>query len=147
MGVFSHIAFFDDLRYYYAKKNGVPRCSEQETCMKKRLLVIDDEEMNLNALKLILEDMGYEVTTFNDPFKGEKEAISAEYDLIVTDLRMPGKNGAEVAEGILGAKPKARVLILTAYPTDPLAKRALDAGALSLLKKPFEIAKILDFLE
>lgn len=115
--------------------------------MKKRLLVIDDEEMNLNALKLILEDMGYEVTTFSDPFKGEKEAIAVDYDLIVTDLRMPGKNGAEVAEGILSAKPEARVLVLTAYPTDPLARRALDAGVLSLLKKPFEIAKILDFLE
>jgi len=115
--------------------------------MKKRLLIIDDEEMNLNALKLILEDMGYDVTTYSDPLKGEMEAIAADYDLIVTDLRMPAKNGAEVAEGILGVKPKARVLVLTGYPTDPLAKKALDVGALSLLKKPFEIAKILDFLE
>ena len=115
--------------------------------MQKSILVIDDEEMNLNALKLILEDMGYNVNTQSDPFIGEEDAIKNEYDLIVTDLRMPKKNGAEVTENILKEKPNARVLILTAYPTDPLAKKALDAGALSLLKKPFEIAKILDFLK
>ena len=115
--------------------------------MKKRVLVIDDEEMNLNVLKLILEDMGYDVCTFSDPFKGEEEALRSDYDLVITDLRMPGKNGAEVTENILNAKPHAKVLILTAYSTDRLAQRALDAGALSLLKKPFEIAKILDFLQ
>jgi CheY-like chemotaxis protein len=119
----------------------------QEAYMKKKVLVIDDEEMNLNVLKLILEDMGYGVKTQSDPLIGEEDAIKNEYDLIITDLRMPGKNGAEVTENILKAKPGTRILILTAYPTDPLAKRALDAGALSLLKKPFEIAKIIDFLK
>ena len=115
--------------------------------MKKKILVIDDEEMNLNVLKLILEDMGYSVNTQQDPFVGEEDAIKNEYDLIVTDLRMPKKNGAEVTENILKEKPDARILILTAYPTDPLVRKALDAGALSLLRKPFEISKILDFLE
>ena len=115
--------------------------------MKKKILVIDDEEMNLNVLKLILEDMGYDVTAFSDPTKGEEAAIQHDFDVVVTDLRMPQRNGAEVTESILSVKPDAKVLILTGYPTDPLAKRALDAGAISLLKKPFEIAKIMDFLK
>ncbi len=115
--------------------------------MKKRILVIDDEEMILNAIKLILEDMGYDVNTHNDPLQGEEEAKNNDYDLILCDLRMPKKNGAEVTEEIIKVKPEARILILTAYPTDPLAKKAMEAGAASLLKKPFEIAKILDFLK
>jgi len=114
--------------------------------MGKRILVIDDEEMILNALKLILEDMGYEVFTFQDPVQGEKEGKTKDFDLIILDLRMPNRNGADVATAILKEKPESRVLILTAYPSDPLAKKALDAGALALLKKPFEISKILDFL-
>ncbi len=114
--------------------------------MGKRILIIDDEEMILNALKLILEDMGHDVFCFQDPVQGEQEGIKKDYDLIVLDLRMPDKNGAEIAEGILKEKPDARILVLTAYPGDPLAKKALDAGALSLLKKPFEISKIIDFL-
>jgi DNA-binding response OmpR family regulator len=115
--------------------------------MSKRVLVIDDEEMVLNTIKLILGDMGYNVTTHQDPLKGMYEAIHNSFDLIITDLRMPKKNGAEITEEIMKVKPDARILILTAHPTDPFAKKALEAGALSLVKKPFEIGKILDFLK
>jgi DNA-binding NtrC family response regulator len=115
--------------------------------MKKKILIIDDEQMNLNVLKLILEDMGYEITTCSNPFQGEEAALQSDFDLIVVDLRMPGRNGAEITEAVLVKRPQVKILILTGFPNDPLAKRALDAGALSLLKKPFEIAKILDFIE
>ena len=118
-----------------------------ERKMKKKILVIDDEEMILDTIKLILDDMGFEVSTYQNPDRGIEEAVNNSYDLIISDLRMPEKSGVEITEAILRSKPTARVLILTAYPTDPLAKKALDAGALSLLKKPFEIAKILDFLK
>ena len=114
--------------------------------MGKRILVIDDEVMVLDAIKLILEDLGYEMHVFSDPVEGEKAAVEEDYDLHLLDLRMPGKNGAELTAAIKAAKPSARVLIMTAYPTDPLAAKALDAGAFSLLKKPFEIAKIIDIL-
>lgn len=119
----------------------------KEISGKKRILVIDDEEMVLTTIKLIFEDMGYEVTTHQDPFKGKDEAIHNSFDLIISDLRMPKKNCAEITEEIMSVKPDARILIFTAHPTDPLAKKALEAGALSLVKKPFEIGKILDFLK
>jgi len=113
----------------------------------KKILVIDDEEMMVDVMKVILEDLGHQVTGFHKSQEGEKEAIDNEYDLILVDLRMPDRNGAEVTQSILEARPDARILIITAYPTDPLAKEALDAGALALLKKPFEVGKILDFLK
>ena len=113
--------------------------------MAKNILVIDDETMILDAITLILEDMGHEVTVCSDSAEGERAAVAGDFDLILTDLRMPGRNGAEITETILKQKPKARILIITAYPTDQLAGKALDAGAFALLKKPFEIAKILDF--
>jgi len=114
--------------------------------MAKSILVIDDETMILDAIKIIFEDMGYSVQTTSDPFQGTEEAIAKDFDLILTDVRMPARNGAEVAEAVLAHKPKARILVITAYPNDPLAERAIKAGAAGLLKKPFEIAKILDFL-
>ena len=79
--------------------------------------------------------------------KGTDEAIRGAYDLILTDIRMPGRNGAEITEAVRAARPDARILVITAYPNDPLAERALAAGAIGLLRKPFEIAKILDFLK
>jgi len=115
--------------------------------MGKRILVVDDEEMILNAIKLILEDMGHTVDVSSDPVAGERMALAQSYDLILVDLRMPGRNGAEVASTVLAARPESRILVITAYPGDPLAARALDAGAVGLLKKPFEIAKVLEFLK
>ena len=67
-------------------------------------------------------------------------------DLIENTIKAV-KNGNEITENIINAKPKSRILIITAYPTDPLAQKALEAGAISLLKKPFELGKILDFLK
>jgi DNA-binding NtrC family response regulator len=114
--------------------------------VSKTILVIDDETMILDAIKIIFEDMGYSVQTTPDPIQGTEVAIAQDFDLILTDIRMPSRNGAEITEAVLAKRPKARILVITAYPNDPLAERAIKAGAVGLLKKPFEIAKILDFL-
>jgi DNA-binding NtrC family response regulator len=114
--------------------------------MGKKILVVDDEKAILYALEIILEDMGHEVSTCQDSAEGIKLASNETYDLIITDLRMPGKNGAEVVKEVRAVNPEARILVITAFPGDPLASEALAAGAKGLLKKPFEIAKILDFL-
>ncbi len=113
----------------------------------KSILVIDDETTILDAIKIIFEDMGYTVKVFADSQAGMEEAVRNDYDLIVVDIRMPGMNGAEVTEGIRKARAGARILIITGYSTDPLVARALEAGAFGLLKKPFEIGKILDSLK
>jgi CheY-like chemotaxis protein len=119
----------------------------KEEDVGKSILVIDDETLILNAIKAIFEDMGYSVYTESDPIQGTERAIKNEYDLILTDIRMPDRNGAEITETIIARRPQARILVITAYPNDPLVERAMSAGAIGLLKKPFEIAKILDFLK
>ena len=113
----------------------------------KRVVVIDDEQTVLDVVNAVLTEMGYEVQTFSDPHEGEQSALEQEFDLLLVDLRMPGKNGAEIAASVLTEKSDANVLVITGYPGDPLARKALDAGARGLVKKPFEIAKILEYLE
>ena len=115
--------------------------------MGKHLLVIDDETMILDAIKIIFEDLGHSVVTFSDPVAGVEEASRGIYDLILVDIRMPGMNGAEVTRRVRAVKPDARVLIVTAFPYDPLVVKAREAGAFALLKKPFEIAAVLDLLK
>ncbi len=112
-----------------------------------RVLIIDDEEIIVEAISTILADMGHEVTGCSSSIEGTQKALDEKYDLIITDLRMPERDGAKVTELILKEKPDAKILIITAFPLDPLAKAAMDSGALSLLKKPFEISKILHFLK
>lgn len=119
----------------------------KEDHIAKSILVIDDEQMILDAIKIIFEDMGYEVVTTPVPADGIAAAKARPFDLILTDIRMPVSNGAEITEAILAARRDARVLVITAFPNDPLVRRALDAGAIDIVRKPFEIAKILDFLK
>ena len=114
--------------------------------MGKRICAIDDDRIILDALETILEDMGHEVYAYNNSLEGEKAAIYNEFDLILIDLRMPQKNGAEVTRNIIESRPAARILVITGHPSDPLGQKALDYGAVGLIKKPFEMGKILDIL-
>ena len=114
--------------------------------MKKRLLVIDDEIPILEALKTILEAMGFEVFAYSDAEEGERAALAGVFDLILIDMKMPVKNGAEVTKSVMNKNPDSNIMIITAFPGDPLVREALDAGAKAVLKKPFEIGKILTFL-
>jgi len=113
----------------------------------KKVLIIDDESGVIHVIQELLTDMEHEVSSFTDPEEGEAAALENEYDLMIIDIRMPKKNGAEITENILKQKPRAKILINTGYPDDPAVQRALDAGASGLLLKPFEIEKIIDFLK
>ena len=114
--------------------------------MGKIILLIDDEQIMLDAVKTILEEMDHQVECFSSSVEGLKSALNNDFDLILTDIRMPELNGAELTEAVLKEKPDAKILVITAHPQNPLAKRALDAGAKCLVKKPFDIGKILEFL-
>lgn len=114
--------------------------------MAKKILVIDDDRSILEAMETIFTDMGITVRTCSNAVNGTEIAVSEDYDLILVDVRMPDKNGAEVTRSILENKPDAKVFIITGYPSDPVTKQSLEAGAKGMIKKPFEIGKILDFL-
>ena len=63
---------------------------------KKRILVIDDEDDINLALKVVLENDGFEVTTFNDPLEALRNLKANLYDLVLLDIRMPTMDGLSV---------------------------------------------------
>ncbi|MCK4515285.1 MAG: response regulator [Spirochaetaceae bacterium] len=115
--------------------------------MSKSVLVVDDDLMMLDAIQTILGEMGYRVDTCSRSSEGEESALENDYDLILMDIHMPERTGDQVTRAILNRKPNAKILVITAHPNDPLAANALNAGAKGLVKKPFEIGKILEFLK
>ena len=101
-----------------------------------RLLIIEDEEQLLDALKKGLMKRGYAVDTAEDGITGSEMAYQNEYDVIILDLNLPGKDGIEVLEDIRTRSMTTKVLILSAR-----SSVQLDLGANDYLGKPF------DFLE
>jgi len=109
--------------------------------------MIDDDDLIRETMEIIGPDFGIEVITSGDGASGVLAATKNQFDLILCDIRMPGLNGAQTIAQILESNPEAKVLVLTAFPGDPLVQNAIVAGAFGVMKKPFEISKILGLLE
>jgi len=115
--------------------------------MKKRIFLVDDDELILESFDMIFSDLDFEVVTCSDSTRAVDIALTSDFDLILSDIRMPGLNGAQAVKKILAGKSEAKIFVLTAYPGDPIVQTAMEAGAQGLMKKPFEVAKILDLLK
>ena len=106
--------------------------------MAERILVIDDELDMLMLLRMIIEDnTGYAVETTNNPSEGLKMLTEEKYDLVITDLKMPGMDGLEVFEEVREMIPDIPVIIITAYGSPEAADEALKKGVSDFITKPF----------
>jgi DNA-binding response OmpR family regulator len=80
----------------------------------KRILLVDDERDILVTFKKALESRGYEVDAFSDPVKALLDFVPGRYDIIITDVKMPGLNGFELYHRIRKQDEKAKLFFLTA---------------------------------
>jgi DNA-binding response OmpR family regulator len=108
-----------------------------------KILVIEDEKKLAEALKRGLERSGYTVDFLLDGESGQRriELYRKEYDLVVLDLMLPGKNGFEVCAAVRAEGITVPILILTARDTLDDRVLALDSGADDYLTKPFSFAE------
>lgn len=104
---------------------------------KARILVIDDEEIVRLSCKKCLVPEGYEVETASNGVEGLRLAQAGQYDLILTDLKMPDMDGMEFLAAVKGPQPQAKVIMITGYSTVEHAVRAIKLGAHNYLEKPF----------
>lgn len=112
--------------------------------MTERILVIDDEVDMLMLLRMIIEvNTEYEVETTNSPTEGMKLLREKEYDLVITDLKMPGMDGIELFDEFRDQKPEIPFIIVTAYGSPETADEALKKGAADFIAKPFRKDSIL----
>lgn len=104
-----------------------------------RILVVDDEEIVRDMLQDTLSKTGYKVQTARDGLDAISQIENEPFEIIITDLKMPGMNGAELLERILKLNPDICVLIITAYATVESAVNAMKVGAYDYICKPFEL--------
>ena len=111
--------------------------------MKKNVLVVDDEKNARDNLREIIEEiMGLSMTEA-DCVKTALELIrNRSFDLILTDLRMPGESGMSVLEEARRVCPETPVIIMTAFGSADEAGEALKKGAYDFLSKPLRAATV-----
>lgn len=107
-----------------------------------RILVIEDEPRLQRNLAKALRETGYAVDTASDGPDGLFKAESADYDVIVLDVMLPGLDGWELLERLRRQK-QTPVLMLTARDAHSDRVRGLDSGADDYLVKPFDLAELL----
>jgi len=108
-----------------------------------KLLLIEDEPKTLQSIRQGLEENGYEVDIAYDGLIGKQLARSNIYQLIISDIIIPGINGIELCREIRSWGDETPILMLTALSTTDDKVTGLDAGADDYLVKPFEFKELL----
>jgi two-component system, NtrC family, response regulator HydG len=112
--------------------------------VKRRILLVDDNEDFLDSTRDVLEDEGYEVETASSGEEAVRRVEEAPVDLVVMDIKMPGLNGVESFVQMKRHRPGIPVIMCTAYIVDGLIRQALEEGAYTVLNKPFEMELLLN---
>ncbi len=103
-----------------------------------KILIIDDEKPTLQMLKLYLEVCGYEVLTADNESDGMAVFGSQRPPIVLTDIKMPGKDGFAVLRQIKAMAPETRVIVITGHGDRDLASQAFDLDACAFFNKPLD---------
>ncbi len=107
-----------------------------------RILVLDDDQGMREFMEIMLTKEGYEVTSADDPSKAINLCGKIDFDLVITDLRMPKIDGIEFLKTIKDQKPETIVILITAYASGETAVNAMKEGAYDYLEKGGNIEEL-----
>ncbi|MGQ9610691.1 MAG: sigma-54-dependent transcriptional regulator [bacterium] len=110
--------------------------------MEYTILVIEDEPLQLKNLSEALEKQGYNVLSSESSAKGIEIVQEKAVDLVLTDFKMPEKNGLEVLREVKQINPDISVIIITAYGDVETAVKVMKEGAFDYLTKPIEFEEL-----
>ena len=109
-------------------------------------LVVDDEADARRRVAGLLRLGGWQVSEAADALEALRLDATADFDLVVTDVSMPGENGPAMLRRMRRNGSRARFLVVTSDPTDEVRADSVTAGAMACLAKPVEARILLDFL-
>ena len=110
-----------------------------------RVLVVDDERSMQEFLEIFLRSEGYDAVTVGDVASAREQLEHDEFDLVITDLQMPGGSGLELLRDVQARPPgdgDAVVIVMTAFASTETAIAAMKEGAYDYITKPFKVDAI-----
>jgi CheY-like chemotaxis protein len=104
--------------------------------MEKRILVVDDDQVVGQSFERVLTNKGYRVDTALSGREAFEKYAGADFDMVFTDLRMPGQDGLEVARRIKEMNPWLPIVVVTGYATQQAEESAKAIGIAEFIQKP-----------
>jgi two-component system, NtrC family, sensor kinase len=108
-----------------------------------RILVVDDEPVVVESVARMLESQGHQVSNATDGTAGLRRFCEQSFDVVLSDIVMPGMGCAEFVERLRAIDPDVRVLIMTGHIAHEQVEQLLREGALGVVRKPFVIDELL----
>src|SRR5438309_35978 len=112
-----------------------------------KILLIEDDPGIVMTLRRVLTDEGHEVGVETRGDAGLARARDDGFDVIITDMKLPGLNGLDLVRELHVAKPRLPIILMTAYGTTETAIEATKSGAYDYLVKPFEMPELIELVE
>lgn len=111
------------------------------------ILLVDDDVNCLEDLVSALAPAGHQCRSFADPAAALKAYEKNSFDVVITDMKMPGLSGIEVLKRVRALNPEARVIINTGYGDVETAISAVNNGAYAFFGKPIDLNDLMETLE
>ncbi|MEE4177771.1 MAG: sigma-54 dependent transcriptional regulator [Bacteroides sp.] len=115
--------------------------------MKRKILIVDDDVSFSITLKTFLVRQGFETDEAFSSQKAMEKVLSTPYDVILTDFRLPDKNGIELLKSIKEKTPNSLVILMTAYADIRMAVKAIKHGAYEYIAKPVNPDELLSHIK
>jgi FixJ family two-component response regulator len=109
--------------------------------------IVDDDESMRCAVKSLVTSLGFDVCTFASAEEFLQSSRVDDTDCLITDLQMPGLSGIELQKSLLAQDRHIPIIFMTAFPEERMLTRAMDAGALGFLSKPFETQTLITLID
>ncbi len=110
------------------------------------VLVVDDEPVVADAIRLVLGDAGLAVETVPDAESALAHPALDRCRLVICDLMLPGQSGLEAVRAMRARRPQLPIVVITGYATAAHEEQALGSGAVAFLPKPFDDSELLDLV-
>ena len=105
---------------------------------KAPVFIIDDDAVVRDSLRALIESAGFQVIDYESAASFLAEVSQVTLGCLITDIRMPGMDGLALQQELIKRKFQMPVIVITGHGDVPLAVRAMKAGALDFIEKPFD---------
>ena len=111
-----------------------------------KILLTEDDRGIAETLQRVLADGGHAVAVEKRGDEGLARAVKDTFNVVLTDLRLPGLNGLELVRPLHAARPRLPIILVTAFGTTETAIEATKLGAYDYLLKPFDLPQLLELV-